>query len=208
MAELIDTLEILISENPSGFTEHQLLTRLQKAPHHFFAEDALHDPLILFQTHFLLFHCLYLLQQRWRKNHFGDLEISALSIVKCPHRPRDKRLDVEKSTHRGHSHTLNIGDPLAQYYLDWSHFSSTSRDDVDELLNRFWKKVFIPVEESLQDALSIFELDSPIPTPALKAQYRRLAQRYHPDKGGDSERFKKISQAFHQLKQYNLALHS
>ena len=45
------------------------------------------------------------------------------------------------------------------------------------------------------------ELEAPLPLPQLKQQYRRLAQRFHPDKGGESEHFKKICQAFHQLRQ-------
>ena len=36
----------------------------------------------------------------------------------------------------------------------------------------------------------------------IKSAYRKLAMENHPDKGGDSEHFKKICQAFHQLKQY------
>lgn len=63
----------------------------------------------------------------------------------------------------------------------------------------------MPLQENeLEDALNIFELDAPVPMQALKAQYRKLAQRHHPDKGGNSETFKKICHAFHQLKQYNL----
>ena len=100
---------------------------------------------------------------------------------------------------------LAHSDPLAQYYLDWSHFSKTGNEEVEELLNSFWRKVFTPQNETdIQQWLNIMELNSPIPTPQLKVQYRRLAQSHHPDKGGDSEHFKKICQAFHQLKQYNL----
>jgi DnaJ-domain-containing protein 1 len=76
---------------------------------------------------------------------------------------------------------------------------------VDELLNSFWKKVFIPQPQiDIQQALDFMELEAPIPLPQLKVQYRRLAQRYHPDKGGDSEHFKQVCQAFHQLKRYNI----
>jgi len=202
VTELIDILSIMIIEKSEGFSEHQLLTLLQNPPYRFFAKDALKDPLVLFQTHFLLFHCLYQLRERWRHEKVGLLEISALSIIMHPLNVNAPK--VEKTPDHALDQNILISDPLAQYYLDWSHFTSTNSEDVETLLSSFWKKVFVPVAtESLQQALIIMELESPIPTSDLKVQYRRLAQRYHPDKGGDSERFKSICQAFHQLKHHN-----
>jgi hypothetical protein len=196
-------LDVLLEENSEGFSEHQLLTLLQQQPHAFFATDALRDPLLLFQSHFLLFHCLYLLRNRWQKSHHAQLSISVLNIKKS-------RLDIDKTLTQTltnpsieDKNSLFNADPMAHYYLDWSYFSTTSSDDVDELLNRFWKKVWVPQqEEDIQQALIIMELDALVPSPQLKQQYRRLVQRFHPDKGGDSEHFKKICQAFHQLRQY------
>jgi hypothetical protein len=199
---LIDVLDVLLEENSEGFSEHQLLTLLQQQPHAFFAADALRDPLLLFQSHFLLFHCLYLLRNRWQKKHHAQLDISVFNIQKI-------RLDIDKTPTppakplAEDKNSLFNADPMAHYYLDWSHFSTTSSEDVDELLNRFWKKVWVPQQEDdIQQALIIMELETPVPLPQLKQQYRRLAQRFHPDKGGNSEHFKKICQAFHQLRQY------
>ena len=211
VTELLEILAILITENPAGFSEHQLLGLLQKSPYSFFASDALKDPLILFQTHFLLFHCLYRLKGMWHQQGRGLLEISALSI----------RLEVnldfniaayeasdllqKENQHQTDNQKIINSDPLALYYLDWSHFTSTKSHDVEALLTSFWQKVFIPIgADSIQQALILMELESPIPTQQLKVQYRRLAQRHHPDKGGDSDIFKKICQAFHRLKQFNL----
>ena len=210
--ELLDVLELLLEEKAKkeqalegqakGFSEHQLLTLLQEPPHAFFAADAMRDPLLLFQTHFLLFHCLYLLRNRWQKKRYASLEISALSIKKISITPLISSVDSATHSHSHSDQLLLNADPLAQYYLDWSHFSNTSSDDVDNLLEIFWKKVYQPQSsEVLQQALKIMELESSVPLPELKQQYRRLAQRFHPDKGGDSEHFKKICQAFHQLRQ-------
>ncbi len=195
----MEVLTILLAEQPAGFSEHQLLTLLQSPPHEFFAPDALRDPLVLFQTHFLLFHCLYLLQQAWALDNHATLEISALKIIKHP---------IENSAYSPINYKdepLLQADPLAQYYLDWSHFSTTSSQDVEALLTNFWQKVFVPQhDEDIKTALQLMELDAPIPTADLKVQYRRLAQQHHPDKGGDSDIFKQICQAFHRLKQFNL----
>jgi hypothetical protein len=215
--ELLDVLELLLEERAledqalegqalegqaEGFSEHQLLTLLQEPPHAFFAADAMRDPLVLFQTHFLLFHCLYLLRNRWQKNRYASLEITALSIKKIAITSLISTVDSATSSHGQTDQLLLNADPLAQYYLDWSHFSNTSSEDVNSLLDSFWKKVYQPQSaEDLQHALKIMELEAPLPLPQLKQQYRRLAQRFHPDKGGESEHFKKICQAFHQLRQ-------
>jgi len=198
--ELIDILALLLDENSAGFSEHELLKLLQQPPHEFFATDALHDPLVLFQTHFLLFHCLYVLKQRWSNTQHAELEISALVIKKQIFKVSTKNTQLDKHKYQ----PIEQADPLAQYYLDWSHFSATSSADVEELLSSFWRKVFKPQNAlDIQQALIIMELEAPTSTIELKVQYRRLAQNHHPDKGGDSEHFKNICQAFHQLKQYN-----
>ena len=149
----------------------------------------------------MLFHCLYLLRNRWQQTHSARLEISVFNIKKNIINVSDT---LKKSTTNSYSEEqtrLSQADPMAQYYLDWSHFS-TSSDDVDALLNSFWKKVWVQQPpEDIQQALMIMELDAPVPLPQLKQQYRRLAQRFHPDKGGESDHFKKICQAFHQLRQ-------
>ncbi len=199
---MLDVLELLLEETPQGFAEHQLLTLLQKPPHSFFIAGALRDPLVLFQSHFLLFHCLYLLRMKWQKNQYANLEISALRIQKTAFIDPCTAYEHIKIDRHIKERVISQSDPLAQYYLDWTHFASTTSDDVDSLLNRFWKKMWVPQqEEEIQQALMLMELENPIPLPDLKVQYRRLAQRHHPDKGGDSEHFKKICQAFHQLKQ-------
>lgn len=198
---MTDLVAVLLADHPEGLSEHQLLKLLQQQPYEFFAADALRDPLVLFQTHFLLFHCLYLLKQSWNIAQHATLDISATLIIKRSYCNQNTEL---KNKLNG-SQQLLQADPLAQYYLDWSHFSSTTGEDVDALLNSFWRKVFTPKnEESIQHSLTIMQLDSLVSTAELKVQYRRLAQIHHPDKGGNSDQFKKICQAFHQLKQYNL----
>jgi hypothetical protein len=200
--ELMDTLVVILNEYPQGLSEHDLLKRLQNPPYSLFAEEAFRDPLILFQTHFLLFHCLYRLREQYIIQGIGDIEISALLIKKQTRQntPLDSKNGKELNL-------LSQHDPLAQYYLDWSHFNNTDKDDVESLLNSFWQKMWTPStcsSSSLREALTLMELDKPIPLAELKVQYRRLANRHHPDKGGDGEKFKKICHAFQQLKHASL----
>lgn len=191
----------MILDHPEGISEHQLLTLLQNPPYCFFAKNALSDPLLLFQTHFLLFHCLYRLREQWLKNGTGLLNISALQIIKVALPPY---FLAQHSNSDGIS--LERADPLSRYYLDSSHLTSTTSDDVDALLTGFWKKLSRPLSsEPIELALAVMEISPPITIKDLKVQYRRLAQLYHPDKGGDSEHFKNICRAYHQLKQYDLS---
>lgn len=174
---------------------------MQNPPYCFFSKDALSDPLLLFRTHFLLFHCLYRLREQWLKNGSGLLNISALQIIKVA-LPTDV---LNKGSDHEHS-SLERADPLAQYYLDRRHLTSTTSEDVDALLTGFWKKLSQPLtSEPIEQALAVMEIVPPITIKDLKVQYRRLAQQHHPDKGGDNEHFKNICQAYHQLKQYDLS---
>lgn len=204
VAELIDILTILILDHPHGLSEYELLTLLQQPPYEFFAKGAMSDPLQLFQTHFLLFHCLYRIRGQWLNNNQALLTVSALKIVRTPL--------PEQSSYLLENQAINqvLNDPLTQYYLDLSHLNNTDRSDVEALLDSFWNSMNnasprFASTESLAEAMKILELKAPIEVKDLKGQYRRLAQRYHPDKGGDGEYFKKICRAYHQLKHCDLS---
>lgn len=199
ITELIDVLIVLLLDHPNGYSEYELITLLQQPPYEFFDKSAMNDPLKLFQTHFLLFHCLYRLRAQWLDSKQALLDISALKIVRSP----------LKNTGLSPTDCPTLDDPLAQYYLDLSHLSNTERSDIEELLASFWQGINQPSnrfdsKESLTEAMKILELKAPVEVKDLKGQYRRLAQRYHPDKGGNSEHFKKICRAYHQLKRCDL----
>lgn len=51
----------------------------------------------------------------------------------------------------------------------------------------------------MSDYFSILGLDYTLEETQIKKKYRDLAKKCHPDKGGDSEEFKKISEAYHFL---------
>ena len=49
--------------------------------------------------------------------------------------------------------------------------------------------------------LATLELQPPVDSISVRQQYRRLAMRHHPDKGGDGEQFRRVSAAYQRLKQ-------
>ena len=200
VAELQTVVELILSQNPEGLSEHSLINLLQQEPHCFFDEQALRDSHTLFQTHFLLFHCLYRLQKQWAEAGLAVLEISPLKIIK-----RSFEQDNQAYGRPGNRNNTNnntspeVADPLQEYYLNWEHFDQTSAADVDSLLKSFWRRMLDPAAND--DALEVLELSPPVEWSAIRQQYRRLAAQHHPDKGGDAETFKAVCTAFHQLKQ-------
>ncbi len=179
-----------------GISEYQLIQKLTGAPYFIFEADALRDNLTLFQTHFLLFHCLYQIQQKWIHNA-ETLQINALSIKLIPV-PDDtlSRLPVTAS-------------PLQNYYLNWDNFTGTQSEDVEAMLDDFWQKMAgaqdAVDENDIQAACETLAIDdTQWQEPArLKHQYRKLQHRHHPDKGGDTQYTQRLNQAYQVLLQAN-----
>lgn len=183
---LIDALASIL-EDAEHISEYELIVRLQKPPFAFFKEDAFSDPLLLFQCHFMLFHCLYQLQRRWRQEQFRDLIIESTRIVVQPFVPIGKGLTTP--------------DKLKAYYLDWANFEKTDTADVEAMLTNFWSKMgrsprVEHTQSELNRAKQLFELEGHYDSATLKQRYRSLLHRHHPDKGGDVAIAQQVEQAY------------
>jgi len=186
--KLLIAIEIQLSQHPLGIKEFDLLQKLRKEG--FFQAADTEDPnLMIFRNHFLLFHCLYRLRAQLISSGIADLRIHTLSIQRLP--LADCRASLSK--------TDNLGD----YYLDLSNITNTSSEDVELLISGFWqayaKGGYGLSQQDKQSALSILGLDSKASKADIKLQYRRLAMRHHPDRGGDTETLKSINLAARQL---------
>ena len=170
-------------------SEFELIKWLQAPDQGVFRADAMSDSVTLFRSHFLVMHCLYQLRNHWLTEQRGFLEISALNIIL---RPVSERAE----------HTLKSAmakqDPLAAYYLDLNELE-TDEESIDALLNDFWRRMVIP--DNYDADLATLELQPPVDSISVRQQYRRLAMRHHPDKGGDGEQFRRVSAAYQRLKQ-------
>ena len=189
-----DLLQILLN-HPDGINEHQLLHQLDALGYSVFKPDL--DPLKLFQAHFLLFHLLYRQADFWQAEH-GVLRIHCLDIGFTP--------SVASSADQSDaSDQLQTDDPLRRYYLDYRHFLETQSEDVQNLLDDFWKAFYqIQPSEQLTQAMQVLELplDLPLTQSAVTRQYRKLSLIHHPDRGGDTAKFQRISQAAQQLRDH------
>ena len=179
----------LLHGHPAGLSEYALLQALaERFPDSLFAEPGvLRDPLQLFRVHFLLFHQLYQLADQ-----LGDdgltLQIHALNIQV---RPRASGTEA-----------LQVDDPLRRYYLDWAQWRTTNRDDVEQLIDSFWRRRAPVSAPEVDAALAVLGLEPGADAVACRRQYRRMLSVHHPDRGGSTARAQEINQAMLILQRY------
>lgn len=139
--------------------------------------------LALFQIHFLVMNALYQLQAELREEGLY-LAISPLAIVLHPAADKDAKSLVGDDGEQ----------KLREYYLDLRHLHDTGEEDVLKLLGSFWQRY-----NALDQAGDAYRcLDA---TPAdswtlIQKNYRRLAAKHHPDRGGDVKKFLAVREAY------------
>ncbi|WP_226432540.1 DNA-J related domain-containing protein [Alteromonas sp. McT4-15] len=197
---LIDILSTMRETFDAGTSEFSLISRLKQPPYYFFDDDALRDPLMLFKTHFVLFHALYRLKAHWQQTGTGNLDIHTLNI------------QLHEISHASHgAGELQGKDKLAEYYLNWDNFQQTNRNEVESLLDDFWQSmakgsacVFSP--QDIEEAHTLLQLPSvengDMPLSTLKKHYKKALLQAHPDKGGSQSEAQSIIRAFQILRQH------
>lgn len=168
-----------LEAHPQGLSEHGLIQALRAGGRVAFVRRRLREPLALFQTHFLLFHLLYSLRERWWTEGSAHLEIDPLRIVLRPYRAGLSGLDPH--------------DPLRDYYLDPARLRDTGAEDVAALLQDF--RARLAAQDGRGEALATLGLSDPVDAATIKRAYRRLAMAAHPDRGGDKGRLQRINAA-------------
>ena len=175
----------ILASRPEGMAEFELLELLRGEEIPLFVENDRHDPLEIFQRHFLLFHLLYGLRDTLHKEQRGDISIHCLKIILQPQLP-----DAESSLPAEH-------DPLRDYYLDLGQLKDLERSDVEAMLDRFWQ--MYSCYENRDAALAVLGLEGNENREEVTQRYRQLVRKHHPDRGGDPERFRQVKEAAEQL---------
>ncbi|MBV1882295.1 MAG: DnaJ domain-containing protein [Pseudomonadales bacterium] len=177
-----------------ALSEYELLRQLQSSGHIPENDSYVTHSTSLFRIHFILFHCLYDLRDRLWAKQLAHLDISPLRLSLMPYCSQAEGMVAP--------------DPLHEYYLDFSHLSSAHEREINQKISEFWSKIAghecgFPNKSGFTDAkqkaLIILELKEPVTYQAIKTQYRRLAMRYHPDRGGSNEKLKDINTAMDTL---------
>ena len=173
-------------------SEYQLMRTLAEEGLTEFKPDL--DPLIMFRAHFLLFHLLYRLQDRWFIENLGRLSIHTTDIH------LQEMAFVSDSVENSRQALLQ-DDPVKSYYLDYSEFLNTQEEDVLNLLDDFWRKMAgqpihaIGPEDRVQAQQRLCLEGQTLSLQSVKVQFRTLCQLHHPDKGGDPQVFRQICDA-------------
>lgn len=184
--DLSQQIEHYLLEHPYS-KEYEIILHLKRRA--YLPEHALTSSLALFRSHFLVFNALYRLQANTLIHQRYALSISSMEITLTPFNHADSE-----------ALSLSNYDPLALFYLDLSHLNTTTESDIEKLLQSFWQHYFN--EDQKHHALKTLELSEPIDFKQIKKQYRRLAMRHHPDRGGDANALIEIHQAMQCLQQY------
>lgn len=182
--------EALLRTHPQGMTELEMIKLLQASPWSLLEKADFSEPAALFPVHFILFHSLYRLRDDLAAH--GE----CLSI-----RPLDIRI-TDQITDKPSSNDPGRYDQLRAFYLDLTNYTMP-RSTVDRMLDNFWRGVQQPTDRELDEALSLLELKClPPHFSAVKKQFRRLAMRHHPDRGGDNQRLQQLNHAIAVVRQH------
>ena len=202
---LEDSLLLLKPTLTLGISEFDLIALLKRPPYSLFDEDALRDPLMLFQTHFLVFHALYKLQIKWRESGEGQLDIHTTKILLRDDIQPQNIPPQNKDATQAQTHLAGL-DPLASYYLNLDNLKGTSEADVAALLDDFWRqmagqKLGVPNTKDRDKACDVLKLDKQdiLTLNSLKAHYRKALLKVHPDRGGNVEEAQQVIQAYRVL---------
>jgi DnaJ-domain-containing protein 1 len=178
----------LLTQQPDGMSEYQLLQRLREDDYALFPPLKLDDHLGLFQSHFLLFHTLYRLRDGLHAEQRAVLRISALLIELCDYEAGEA--------------ALSELDPLRDYYLDLTNLDTTGEAEVEALLAGFWRRLQQSEPQQVAAALAELELQEARDFVQVKQQYRRLVMAHHPDRGGSGGKMYALNQALAVLRRH------
>ena len=211
---LVDTLSTQKPLFQRGVSEYELIEILKKAPYQFFDDASLREPLMLFKTHFIVFHALYQLKHSWIEQGEGVLDIHTLNIKLNQESAHSDKNSTHGDNYKDKESQDKVGaiteaDALAEYYLDWGNFEKADRKSVDALLNAFWHRMASGnahtfEQEDISDAHALLGLpqDEHVSLSVLKRVYKKALQLVHPDKGGTQQEAQDVIHAYQLLLGY------
>ena len=186
-------LEILCTKHPAGVDEMTLMDELDAAGIELFSKQIRHQPESLFRAHFILFHALHRLRPELAAEGM-QLDIHCLKI-----QLRSRRVAAASQT------KLDEHDPVAAYYLDPTNLEGMDNAAVERLISDGLRCCLGgPPNRGLDsphrsEALATLGLEQDADKGEIRQTYRRLAMRYHPDRGGDTATLQRINEAYRLL---------
>ncbi|MDO6426057.1 DNA-J related domain-containing protein [Thalassotalea sp. 1_MG-2023] len=185
LTPIFHELEHYFSVSPAS-NEYDIIKHLANEGIAPFNNFSLADHKDLFSAHFLCMHALYHLKAHYKTTQEYQLFIESVRI---------KRVAINNAILDEHSskNTLETTDPLASYYLNPQHYFETQEHEISDMIKSFWQKYL--AHDAKEEALETLCLPIDADKKMVKAQYLKLANKYHPDKGGCADTFSKIRHA-------------
>lgn len=198
--ELIPHLERIVRKHGAGISEFELIQVLNNDPDIPFTKPNMTDSWMLFQCHFWLFHCLYLLQVELLSTTGEMLDIIATRVRLLPSTSPFSQVNrLSNSETPQHQFGLPAaGDTMRAYYLDLDNLDRETPQSINDKLKAFWRG--LSVGPAQPDDWVVMGLQPPVTSDELRLQYRRLCQKHHPDRGGDAQAFRAVQAAYARLK--------
>lgn len=198
--ELIPHLERIVRQHGTGISEFELIQVLDNDPDIPFTKPNMTDSWMLFQSHFWLFHCLYLLQVELLATTGEMLDIIATRVRLLPPTSTVFNMADPRNTETTlpHSGLPAAGDTMRAYYLDLDNLDRETPQSINDKLKAFWRG--LSVGPAQPDDWEVMGLKPSVSADELRLQYRRLCQKHHPDRGGDAQAFRAVQAAYARLK--------
>jgi len=183
--DLESALLDLLWSRPQGWREFDLLATLEEGGQPGFESGRDHSRVGLFRRHFRLFHALYGLRDRLRREAAADLRVHCVDIRIVAYQNPDRRLPAEL-------------DGVREYYRDPCRADALTEQEVEVLIRDGLERVV--ARERRHAALLTLDLSDPVSSSDIRRRFHALALQHHPDLGGDPRRFQEISAAAAQLR--------
>jgi len=177
------------------------------------------DPLLLYQSHFLLFHVLYKLQNEFNKdNKYLYVHFMRTLVTDYPDIGRCRFFDEHLTSfcntncdsdnnycefHEKLMGETEIEELSARYfYLDQENFYKLDKDTAEAFMRGTWET--LRYYKEYKESFEILGLHESADIDEIKKRFRMLAKECHPDLGGrpdSNERFNRINRAYRLLLQ-------
>lgn len=170
------------------------------------------EPLELYRRHFLLFHHLHRLRNRFRSEGF-HLHIHFMRTGRFPFPPEGgcRFFDEERLAFCGapivpeggycapHFEPLSDGAletlSLRHFYLDPENYTSLDRETAAAFLDGAWE--LLTRYDRYRESLETLNLSETPTVGQVRRRFRELAMDHHPDRGAESaERFHAVNRAY------------
>ncbi|MCG8614184.1 MAG: hypothetical protein MI864_27045 [Pseudomonadales bacterium] len=193
-----------IQSAPCGISEFEILKDIDKENYPFPELLNFKSPGTLFPIHFALFHKLYCWQRELSDSKAPKtLVISPLQIHLRPHSRENHNNELSQELENT---------PLRQFYLDTDNLYRTTEEDLDEMLQSFWRRVIR--SDHIVAALDTLGLNpkdiqyNENDYKIIKRTYKRMAMEHHPDRGGSLKQSQKLNEAMQVLRVHFKSLNS